>query len=192
MSNILYQSPPEVLRIGTTDYPINTDFRIALKSWLLIDDKEVEDTQRFSMLLSFFYTDEIPPYIEEALNGIYWFMACGKSVEEIKEADTEEDTEPDFDYEQDAELIYAAFMQVYNIDLTTAKFHWWKFKALLSGMPAVTKLHDIIHVRTMEVPEGATASERMRILELKQKYTLQKNLSEEDRIEKAEREFDMF
>ena len=52
------------------------------------------------------------------------------------------------DYELDADLIYAAFKQQYNIDLLDENLHlhWYKFQALLSGLRE-TKLTDVMGYR---------------------------------------------
>ena len=53
------------------------------------------------------------------------------------------------DYIQDGEYIYASFMAAYGIDLTAVDdMHWWKFKALLQGLPKETKMSEIIGYRT--------------------------------------------
>lgn len=62
---------------------------------------------------------------------------------------------PVLDLEQDAEYIYSSFMQAYSIDLMErqGEMHWWKFKALLNGLPEETLIKQIIHIRTYEPSE---------------------------------------
>ena len=59
------------------------------------------------------------------------------------------------DFEQDAPLIYAAFLQIYNIDLYAVrnKLDWRIFIALLKGLPESTELSRVIKVRCMKIPE---------------------------------------
>lgn len=59
------------------------------------------------------------------------------------------------DFEQDAALIYAAFLQTYNIDLYAVrnKLDWRIFVALLKGIPENTELSRVIRLRCMKVPE---------------------------------------
>ena len=58
------------------------------------------------------------------------------------------------DYEQDAALIYAAFMQAYGIDLRAEKrMHWWTFQSLLAGLPSGTRLMEIVDIRTRPLPK---------------------------------------
>lgn len=66
-----------------------------------------------------------------------------------------DDKPPVMDFEQDAALIYSAFMQAYNIDLYAErnKLDWRIFIALLKGIPQNTELARVIKVRCMKVPE---------------------------------------
>lgn len=59
------------------------------------------------------------------------------------------------DFEQDAELIYAAFLQTYGIDLYAVRnqMDWRIFVALLKGIPENTELSRTIKIRGMKVPE---------------------------------------
>ena len=59
------------------------------------------------------------------------------------------------DFEQDAALIYAAFMQAYGIDLYAVRnqMDWRIFIALLKGIPENTELSRVIKIRCMKVPE---------------------------------------
>lgn len=82
-----------------------------------------------------------------------------------------------YDLKQDAEFIYASFLQDYGIDLIEeqGKLRWEKFKALLVGLRENTKFKEVVGIRTMEVPSGkGMEKERKRILELKRAYSLKK------------------
>ena len=59
------------------------------------------------------------------------------------------------DFEQDAALIYAAFMQAYRIDLYAVRnqMDWRIFIALLKGIPENTELSRVIKIRCMKIPE---------------------------------------
>ena len=87
------------------------------------------------------------------------------------------------DFIQDGPLIYAAFMQANGMDLNDhrAKLHWWKFTALLQGLPSNTRLMEIVQIRTcpMPAPTKYNAKERAELARLKQEYRLE--LSAEER-----------
>ena len=54
------------------------------------------------------------------------------------------------DYHCDAPYLVAAFQQAYGIDLTTAKMHWWRFRALFAALPEDTRMFQILHARRSE------------------------------------------
>ena len=86
-------------------------------------------------------------------------------------------TKKDFDFEVDAERIYASFLMDYNIDLfeQRGKLHWKKFLALLSGLSEKTPFMQVVRIRNMEVPKPTkyNAKERQQIQKLKRKYALE-------------------
>jgi len=65
------------------------------------------------------------------------------------------DDQKTMDFEQDAELIYAAFLQTYGIDLYAVRnqMDWRIFLALLKGIPENTELSRTIKIRGMKIPE---------------------------------------
>ena len=64
------------------------------------------------------------------------------------------DEPPAFDFSQDAPYIYAAFWQVYRIDLLKerGRMDWRRFYALFLGLPGNTRLSEIISIRLRDVP----------------------------------------
>ena len=83
--------------------------------------------------------------------------------------------EPAIDLEQDAEYIYASFMQTYKIDLMEqqGKMHWWKFKALLNGLPEDTLIKQIIHIRTYEPSKHDSDEYKEQMRDLQDFYRLE-------------------
>lgn len=88
-----------------------------------------------------------------------------------------------FDFEQDAAYIIAAFRQCYGMDLLgkDKKLHWWIFLSLLNGLSDDTRLMQIISIRCRKLPKPTkyNAEERKELLRLKQIYRL--NISEEEK-----------
>ena len=66
------------------------------------------------------------------------------------------------DFEQDADLIRAAFRQVYGIDLYRDKLHWLEFSALLAGLPEGNRYNEVLGIRArpMPAPTKYNAEER--------------------------------
>ena len=82
---------------------------------------------------------------------------------------------------QDADYIYASFMQDYGIDLfeQQGKLHWYKFKALLAGLSDETKFKRVVEIRMKDTGEkGLSAKEKRQIRDAQMVYAL--NITEED------------
>ena len=58
------------------------------------------------------------------------------------------------DFEQDADLIRAAFLQAYGINLWRDKLHWVEFTALLGALPGGSRYADILGIRARPMPEA--------------------------------------
>ncbi len=80
------------------------------------------------------------------------------------------------DFDLDGEYIYASFLQDYGIDLIEQQgiLHWKKFCALFEGLSEETKIKQIIHIRSMEVPPPNRHNQKeiQNIMELKSYYAL--------------------
>ncbi|GIO25163.1 Gp15 family bacteriophage protein [Oceanobacillus sp. J11TS1] len=83
----------------------------------------------------------------------------------------EEDNKRHIDLEQDAEYIYASFLQAYNINLyeQQGSMHWHEFKSLLNGLPSNTIMQRIIQIRAWKPSKHDTPKhqEEMRKLQMK-------------------------
>ena len=92
------------------------------------------------------------------------------------------------DFIQDGPLIYAAFMQAYGLDLNDqrGKLHWWKFSALLNGLPKDTRLMEVVQIRTKPMPKPTkyNAEERAQLARLKHEFKLE--LTEEERYQQLQ------
>ena len=65
------------------------------------------------------------------------------------------------------DLIYAAFMQQYHIDLLTVNLHWYEFKSLFDGLTENTQLIKVIGYRTTEI-DKMPKEQRKEALRLKE------------------------
>lgn len=74
------------------------------------------------------------------------------------------------DYDTDAELIYAAFMDCYGVDLYAEQLHWWKFLALLHGVHDC-KLTDVIGYR-LYTPDGKNDDYSKKLQKLREAWRL--------------------
>ncbi|MFX3618729.1 MAG: Gp15 family bacteriophage protein [Sporolactobacillus sp.] len=82
-----------------------------------------------------------------------------------------------YDLVADADLIYASFLQDYQIDLTKeiGRMSWHRFIALLNGLRDDTKFKQVVSIRQEPLPTGndrETIQARQSLLELKEIYAL--------------------
>ena len=144
--------PDSIIVEGKT-YFIHTDF-----SYWINFSKQIHDKTKLVKDFDFLYVDEKP---EDRLAGFRELMNFYLDKHELPRATGEEPPEKTMDYALDADLIYAAFMQQYNIDLLEAKLHWWKFQALFFCLKD-TKFTDILSYRAYNPNDKSTYKDYMR------------------------------
>lgn len=139
---------PETVECGGKEYPINTDFRVILLALKLMSDPNIMPRNRRALLAGILFPGCVPP---DPWGAVQVFLHRGRTDA------PEGGGVRDFDYEQDAEEIYAAFMQVYGIDLIDVEhMHWWKFCALLDGVFACDNaLSNKVRMRHMDDNDSA-------------------------------------
>mgnify|MGYP003289976339 CR=1 FL=1 len=136
---------PSFVEIEGIFFDIKTDFRDWLKFDRLIKDEATtyED-------IDYLYILEKPEDKEKGLKALLDFFA---PPQELPRKISGGNTDPVIDYELDADLIYSAFLEQYNIDLMAQDetghalpLHWHKFQALLKGLHN-TRLNEIMEIR---------------------------------------------
>ena len=135
--------------------PISADFRNMIQVDLILREEGVPDAEKTMAALSQLYP-EIPSDLELAIRGLLWFFSRGGQDAEADGKAREGGPTPPraFDYDQDANLIYAAFYATYGISLTTVEFlHWWEFLALFEGLPEDTLIKRVMYWRTVNLSE---------------------------------------
>jgi len=174
--NILLDNTPEVCEVGGKVYQVNTDFRVVL-AYLRLCDGELSDEEKAAYGLSLFFENkEIgqcvtdASHIKELVEWRGWFLRCGRDVEEKNDRPK---SEPAFDLLVDSGRIYAAFYQVYRINLRTAKVHWWVFMELLNGLPVEgTRLSYAIEIRGKGTEKWMTPAQKNALAEAKDYYSI--------------------
>ena len=162
---------------------INTDFKCGIKISLALDDWQLGDEERVLTALSLLYGEGIPDDMNIALDGLRWFLTCGKEadkasysdiddVDNAKESVNVKGDDISFDFEVDASNIYAAFLKNYNIDLTKTDMHWFQFIALFSNLKN-TSLNDMMYYRTIDLSQYK-GEQKAEMKALKERYKIHK------------------
>lgn len=84
-----------------------------------------------------------------------------------------------FNFEQDSQEIYTAFLARYGIDLSRVTMHWFEFSSMLRDLGDCA-LTDIIKIRLTDISK-MSGEQRNTFLKLQQKYAIRKELSDEER-----------
>lgn len=172
MNWLLEQLPDKVLVDGT-EYLVDSDFRAILLIDQIMHDKELSDTQRVISALTIFYGDNPPKQTTQAIEKLVWFFRCGKEQSEQEECRGRfrRHTRA-IDYCVDSHLIWSAFLQVYQIDLTEPiQMHWWKFCSLMENLPDICKLSKVMMYRTVDT-SGMSKQQKSFYAKMRKKYEL--------------------
>ena len=172
MSNIILDDLPKSL----DGLSINSDFRVAILFELLMQDRSVNDIEKLQLALNLFYNDEIKDF-NSAFKNIVWFYSCGQEVR-----NTNSKTKQIYSFEHDSDYIFSAFLSQYNIDLNSIKYmHWWKFRALFSGLDEDHLFSKIMGYRAMDLSKIKDKEQRKYYKKLKIRYRLPDNRTEEEK-----------
>ena len=147
----LYDSLPETVEVSGGEFAITTDFRDWLKYDALICDDRVDDVDKVMTMLEFY--DEFPENdIDGAIMALTRFYLLGQEpLTGLNAAPNSEQTPKVYDYAQDTALIFAGFMQAYNINLYDIDYmHWWAFRSLLEGLPDDTRFKWVVSIRAAD------------------------------------------
>ena len=90
------------------------------------------------------------------------------------------------DFVQDADLIRAAFMQVYKINLYRDRLHWLEFSCLLAGLPEGNRYSEVLGIRARPMPKATKYNEEERKWLAKAKADLALKMTDEEREQSFE------
>lgn len=195
--NILIDELPEYVAIDDVEYKINTDYRISIMFEMMIQDNTLTRREKPLIALSLYYP-EIPHNTSKALQKIMWFYSCGKTKSKVTKQKTSKKEKSNaskqiYSFEYDAELIFAAYLGQYGVNLQRIDhLHWWEFKALFEGLNASNKIIEVMSIRNTEITKDMPKAEKERIRRLKEVYKLPDMRTEEEKIRETQQTFNLF
>jgi len=182
------------IEINGRMYSLDMSFDNILSLIDMLNDKELDDVTQILTGIEMLVTEPLECPIEEKAE--IFFKLYETLIDGNKEDDVEYDIEGNpmpvqskekevdiYDIAQDAEYIYASFLQDYGMDLFEQQgiLHWDKFKALLVGLRDDTKFKKVLEIRQMPLPKGkGTGEQRKQVEELKKAYALKPREQEVD------------
>jgi uncharacterized protein (DUF2225 family) len=156
---------PYFVTVGKKQYRMTPAYDNILNMYISIDG--LSESEKFDVMMYYLFPKHTPKRVDILQAASDVLFAKSKSSE----------TQKAFDYIQDAQYIYAAFMQAYKIDLEEERgiMHWWKFQSLLQGLPSDTKFSEIVQIRLKPMPKPTknNAQERAELMRLKQIFRLE-------------------
>ena len=138
--NLLTDRLPDKLDINGVGYPVYTDFRVWIKAAVMLEGSERGAYLLPKLLKLCLMPCNGKPFPEPGgfFAAFLNFYLCGEKPAEAKKKKGKRRPAL-FSYEYDAELIYAAFMAQYGIDLRAA------YTALISFIGFLTEIQIIIN-----------------------------------------------
>lgn len=182
--NLLWDNLPNFVDIGGIAYTINTDFRVSVAFEILMQDSKISPEDKVNKAISLYYP-RIPHDIQIAGDALINFYRCNRELP--KDGSGKGNYDQPYSFKYDDQYIYSAFWQQYGIDLERINMHWWKFRALFNGLTSDTLFVKIMGWRSAEIDGKTPASEKKRILKLKQLYALPKSIVQDEKAEEIRR-----
>lgn len=181
--NILIDKLPCSVIVDNIDTEIVSDFRTSILFEQLMKDNSVNDDAKIELALNLYFPKQYIINTVDAVNKIIWFYSGGKEIKDSGSKSSNSGKNANiYDFEQDADYIYAAFMEQYKIDLADIDYlHWWKFKSLFYGLNKDIQLSKIMFYRSIELTDDMTKNERKFYRDMKRLYALEDMRSEEEK-----------
>lgn len=134
---------PKSLTINGKDLAIQTDYRVVLLAFQIINDDTLDSQQKAYLMLDMFYginNLEANDY-EQALKKLNWFIDGGRDYKTTPTAKV-------MDWEQDEQFIFSAINKVANREVRELNYlHWWTFLGYFNEI-GEGLFSSIVHIRT--------------------------------------------
>ena len=169
--SVLTEKFPNTLNVDGVECPISPGFRTVLQCYEIQGNKtELSEKDLIQMLCLFYKKERL--FSESHIDQMFWFFSCGreKKKKSFPRKIAGINNKQPFDFVEDADLIYAGFMQQYGIDLQEEDMHWWKFMVLLENLGNDTRLSRIMEFRTIDTKQKGLSKEQRRFYEAMQRY----------------------
>lgn len=170
-----------------------------IPQFVICDGRKFKITPYFNRVLNYFDIYENLLDEEKIIVGIDFFCPQAKRKTLSKQAEIlsrifelllgkKTDGKKLFDFKQDAAFIYAAFLQIYNIDLLKQhnKMDWRIFYALFLGLPKSTKLADVIDIRAQPIPKTTKHNSKQVAALIRAKKAVELKLTAREREEQIQ------
>ena len=160
----LYERLPDCVTVGRRRFRLDLDFRNVLRMIDILDREDLFPDARDYLAMRCITRPkgDISALKAAVLDLLFPNRKANAGKEKIT------------DFEQDADLIRAAFLQSYGINLYRDRLHWLEFSALLASLPEGSLYSEILSIRTqpMPAPTQWNAERRAWLTKAKAQYAL--------------------
>lgn len=165
---------PDCITVNGKRYKVDLDFRNVLRMMETLGEDNLLPTAREYRALKCVMR-KIPKDTRTALEAVR--NICFPATEQPSSG------QKLTSFEQDADLIRAAFRQAYGIDLWVDSLHWIEFTALLSALPEGSRYSEILGIRARPMPRATkyNAEERQWLAQAKAHYAIRLDDKEQAR-----------
>ena len=173
--SILTEPLKNTVTVSGISYPVNTDFRVWLKIHRLVTENNINKITEAIILC--YKGGVLPPSFFEAVSAMWDFMLAddkkgkgqgGKRGVKI------------FDFTQDAELIYASFLQDYGIDLLREDMHWHRFLALFKNLSPKSPFMRVAQIRATNLADIKDSALKAEIRKKQRFFALEGQLTDRE------------
>lgn len=185
--NLLVDPLPNTVKIESQDWRINSEFYVGILFELIMQDNALTDAEKVEQALALYYP-KVPPDLQAAMDALLWFYRCGADppTPGAKTGGGGQHKKA-YCFEQDADLIYSAFYGQYHIDLSeTEGLHWWKFRALFTGLSSDCEIKKVMGYRTADL-KGMGKAQKKLFERMRKVYALKNQRSVESSVSLADR-----
>lgn len=182
---------PHIVQVDGSWYPIRTNFRIGIEAELLLRDEKMPVEDRiWEVVGMYFYPQRVARDIFGAYEAAMTFFAEGRSSKRHRKRQEAQErgrygavAKPKrlYDFDADAPLIYAAFLDQYGMDLQDIDYlHWWKFSAMFASLDERHKFCNIMRIRDADTSQIKDKREAGRVRRLQHLYRIEDSMTTED------------
>lgn len=178
---------PEYAEVDGIRYKINTDFRVALRCFDVIDDTSICDEERALAVIYLLFGEVPTDRLEDFLRIAGDYLRCGE-----KEA-PQESHNRDMDFNADEKYIAASFMSDYQIDLSRVDMHFWQYIHLIQGFTERSVMSRVREIRNYDLEELKDPKSRAKMVKAKEAVSLPDKFSkaEQEAIDEFEKLFEV-
>lgn len=140
----LQDSLPDSITVDGKRYKCDFDFRNVLRMLAILENEDYLPDARDFLALRCVLRRK-PRNMQAALNAVKIALFPHRNETGGKKLTS---------FEQDADLIRAAFLQAYGINLFHAKLHWLEFATLLNALPEGSRYSEVLGIRARPMPKA--------------------------------------